>query len=35
MRRASYVVLAALAGGCASAGARQASKPTPQAAQAA
>src|SRR3989441_1844736 len=35
MRRASYVVLAALAGGCASAGARQASKPTPQAARAA
>ena len=35
MPRASYVVLAALAGGCASAGARQASKPTPQAAQAA
>src|SRR2546427_872493 len=35
MRRASYVVLAALAAGCAAAGARQASKPTPQAAQAA
>jgi len=33
MRRASYVVLAALATGCASAGARQASKPTPQAAE--
>ncbi len=35
MRRASYVVLAALATGCASAGARQASKPAPQTAQAA
>ena len=35
MRRASYVVLAALATGCASAGARRASKPTPQTAQAA
>ena len=35
MRRASYVVLAALAGGCASAGARRASQPTPQATQAA
>jgi len=35
MRRASYVVLAALAAGCASAGARRASQPTPQATQAA
>jgi len=35
MRTAWYVVLAALAAGCASAGARQASQPTPQAAQAA
>ena len=35
MRRASYVVLAALAAGCAAAGGRQASQPTPQAAQAA
>src|SRR3989454_3710538 len=35
MRTAWYVVLAALAAGCASAGARQASRPTPQAAQAA
>src|SRR5437879_2269284 len=33
MRRASYVVLAALATGCAGAGAGQASKPTPQTAQ--
>src|SRR5439155_699629 len=35
MRRASYVVLAALAAGCASAGARRAAQPTPQATQAA
>jgi len=35
MRRASYVVLAALAAGCAAAGARQASQPAPQKAQAA
>src|SRR2546427_2953937 len=35
MRTARYVVLAALAAGCASAGARQAPRPTPRAAQAA